>query len=236
MTIAEKLVTIAEKMQKIHTAGQKKEYNRFWDAYQQNGNRTDYQRCFCGSAWTAETLKPKYDISPTFGGGAAIFQSCGFVGSLKKHFETLGIKLDFSKLTGLTQPFYQAYYITELPDIDISGCTNGCSYLFYQCIALTSVRITISENVAINANSFTGCSELTELSFAGTIGKSLDMHWSTKLSAESYESILNCLSTTSSGQTLTLPTTAEETYNAKHGSGAWAERVKGLTNWEIKYA
>ena len=105
MTIAEKLVKVAEDMPKVYEAGQKSEYDRFWDAYQQNGTRTDYQRCFGGLAWTAETLRPKYDIRPTYGGGASMFQYCGFSGSLKQHFENLGIKLDFSKLITLAQPF-----------------------------------------------------------------------------------------------------------------------------------
>ena len=83
---------------------------------------------------------------------------------------------------------------------------------------------------------FSNLTMLEEIYFEGTIANSIDIHYSTKLSAESYESILSCLSTTSTDQTLTLPTTAEATYDAKHGSGAWAERVKGLTNWEIKYA
>ena len=108
--------------------------------------------------------------------------------------------------------------------------------MFYGCAALTSVKIIISENVSIDTNSFTDCSELKEIRFEGTLGKSLDLHWSKKLSAESLQNILDCLSTTSTGQTLTLPTTAEATYDAKHGGGAWAERVNGLTNWEIKYA
>lgn len=236
MSIADKLITVAENVPKVYDAGKKAEYDAFWNAYQQNGNRTDYQRCFCGSAWTAETLKPKYDINPTFGGGTAIFQGCGFVGNMKKHLETLGIKLDFSRLVTLSQAFYQAYYITELPDIDISNCINGCAYLFYQCAALTSVKIIISENVAINTNSFTGCSELKELRFDGTIGQSLDLHWSTKLSADSMASIIGCLSPTATNVTLTISETTRETFKAKFGADTWNAFLKAWSNWTIAYA
>ena len=33
MSIAEKLTTIAENEQKVYDAGQKSEYDRFWDSY-----------------------------------------------------------------------------------------------------------------------------------------------------------------------------------------------------------
>lgn len=236
MTIAEKLTRIAENEQKVYEAGQKSEYDRFWDAYQQNGTRTDYQRCFSGLAWTAETLRPKYDIRPTYGGGASMFQNCGFSGSLKQHFENLGIKLDFSKLITLAQPFYQAVYITEIPDIDISGCVNNCNNLFYGCTALKSAKIKTSEAVNIATNSFTNCTALEEIRFEGVIGNSLDIHWSTKLSMSSLNSIVVALSDTVTGQTITLPTTARQTYDDATISGAWDNLVATKTNWTFAYA
>lgn len=219
--------------------GMQTEHDRFWDAYQANGTRTDYQRCFSGLAWTAETLRPKYDIRPTYGGGTSMFQYCGFSGSLKQHFENLGIKLDFSKLTGLTQPFYQAVYITEMPDIDISGCVNNCTYLFWGCTALKSAKIKTSEAVNIATNSFTNCTALEELSFEGVIGNSLDIHWSTKLSAESYYNIIFHLSSTATGVKLTVPTNAPTVYDAKYGSGAWKRDTDDNINikgWSFAYA
>ena len=119
-------------------------------------------------------------------------------------------------------------------DIDLSE-GNG-TYVFANCRNLVSIpKIIVNENV-FYTGWLTSCVALVKIRFEGVIANSLDVHYSTKLSAESYESILSCLSTTSTDQTLTLPTTAEATYNAKYGSGAWAERVKEFTNWEIKYA
>ena len=200
MTIAEKLVTIAEKMQKIHAAGQKKEYNRFWDLYQNSGEIAGYAYAFAGFRWNDCTYTPKYPI--VVSNATCMFQDC---------------------------------YITDTKvAIDISN-GSGNSIFYYASKMVNIRKLVVNENMTFNGT-FTGCIALEEIRFEGAIGKSLDIHWSTKLSAESYESILDCLSTTSSGQTLTLPTTAEDTYDATHGSGAWAERVKGLTNWEIKYA
>lgn len=47
-----------------YAAGQQAEYDRFWDAFQQNGNRTSYGYAFCGASWTKETFNPKYKITP----------------------------------------------------------------------------------------------------------------------------------------------------------------------------
>lgn len=41
-------------------AGKQAEYDSFWDAYQQNGNRTSYVYAFAGQAWTDEIYNPKY--------------------------------------------------------------------------------------------------------------------------------------------------------------------------------
>lgn len=65
MSIAEKLVTIAENELKVYAAGKKDEYDRFWDAYQDNGNKTKYYRAFSGQCWTDETYNPKYPINAT---------------------------------------------------------------------------------------------------------------------------------------------------------------------------
>ena len=200
MTIAEKIVTIADKMEKIHTAGQENEYNRFWDLYQNSGEIAGYAYAFAGFRWNDSTYTPKYPI--VVSNATCMFQDC---------------------------------YITDTKvAIDISN-GSGNSIFYYASKMVNIRKLVVSENMTFNGT-FTGCIALKEIRLEGTIGKSFDIHWSTKLSAESYESILSCLSTTSIGQTLTLPTTAEATYDAKHGSGAWAERVKGFTNWEIKYA
>lgn len=62
MTTAEKLATIAENELKVHEAGEKSEYDRFWDAFQTNGTRTTYSYVFCGFGWTDEVYQPKYNF------------------------------------------------------------------------------------------------------------------------------------------------------------------------------
>lgn len=92
MNIAEKILEFAENQQEINemlngdfskqyengvsvgykegyskgTAdGKTAEQNAFWDTYQDNGNRRNYDYAFTGSGWTDELFDPKYPIVAT---------------------------------------------------------------------------------------------------------------------------------------------------------------------------
>ncbi|MBO5664243.1 MAG: hypothetical protein J6R95_05635, partial [Bacteroidales bacterium] len=45
--------------------GKQEQYDLFWDAFQQNGTRTDYLRAFTGYNFTINSFYPKYDINLT---------------------------------------------------------------------------------------------------------------------------------------------------------------------------
>ena len=119
-----------------------------------------------------------------------------------------------------------------------TSITTISSYLFYGCTALRSAKIKTSEAVNIATNSFTNCTALEELRFEGVIANNLDLHWSTKLSPQSYDNIFSCLSTTATGVTLTVPTTAPDVYDAERGEGSWATTLQMWcpTNWTVAYA
>jgi hypothetical protein len=83
MSIADKLTTIAANVQKVYDAGKaagggggagydegfaegrQAEYDRFWDAFQQNGNRNYYQNAFASQVWDDTIYNPKYPIVGT---------------------------------------------------------------------------------------------------------------------------------------------------------------------------
>ncbi|MBR4295755.1 MAG: hypothetical protein IKT56_02815 [Clostridia bacterium] len=58
-------VIIAENEQKVYDAGKQAEYDRFWDAFQNYGKRTDYSYAFAYGGWNNNTYNPKYIISPS---------------------------------------------------------------------------------------------------------------------------------------------------------------------------
>lgn len=57
MSIAEKFETIADA---VYEKGKQAEYERFWDSYQENGNKRFYGYAF--AYWNDEVFKPKYTI------------------------------------------------------------------------------------------------------------------------------------------------------------------------------
>lgn len=235
MSIAEKLTKVAENVPKVYEAGKKSEYDRFWDEFQQNGNRTDYNTAFRSAGWTVDNFKPKYDIVPV-GNTNSMFVASKINADLVEILEKQGIVLDFSKVTMLGSGFQNSKF-TRIGEINCSSFTaTGTTYLFSGCTALKVIdKIIINENIALTSW-FNSCSALEEIRFDGTIGKSLDIHWSTKLSFESLASIVGALSKTVSGQSITLPTTARQTYDNATYSGRWDELVAEYPNWSFKYS
>ena len=178
-----------------YSEGKQAAYDDFWDAYQTRGDRYDYTYAFAGAAWGANTIKPKYDIVPKYGGAGSIFRGSAFVGSLKEHFDTIGIKLDFSNLTTCGTAFYEAGKITETPDLDLSGCTSSVVSVFYNCTSLKTAKLILSEKSPF-ADNFVNCSALENLTIGGTIGqKGFNVQWSKLLSKVSITSIITMVIT-----------------------------------------
>ena len=206
MSIVEKLTQIAENEQRVYDAGKKAQYDEFWDTYQQNGTRTNYNFAFCGKGWNNETLKPKYDIIAKVSAGVQIFRECDFSGSLKEHFENLGISLDFKDCTQMQFAFYACDQITELPFLDLKNSTNN-NYAFQYCTKLKNLSSAVSENATFT-NTFDSCNALVNLDVTGNIGNSVNLRWSKSLTKASIISIIKALWNSASGKTLTLSSTA----------------------------
>ena len=139
---------------------------------------------------------------------------------------------------------------------------NGIANMFFWNRGITDTKVHISNTgtmIAAFANSFIeripslevngvtdyssaflNCDRLKVLNLSGVIDiNGFDIHWSTGLTADSLYSIIQALSTTTTGLTITLPTTAQANYNANPPEGApatWAELVAARSNWTIAYA
>lgn len=175
----------------VYEAGQKSEYDHFWDGYQYNGTRTGYLYGFCGVGWTDETFKPKYDMTPN--SAMNMFRESS-IRNLKQCIESCGVILDLSKVTNASALFGYNSVLTTIPKINLSSMTTS-TYLFQNDSKLETIEeLTISEKVAFVTSSFSGCTALTRLIMAGTLATNgLDLHWSTKLDKESVLSIINIL-------------------------------------------
>ena len=149
-------------------------------------------------------------------------------------------KIDFSKFTTYF-PNFNYSSIQHVPELDIRG-VSSIGPLFAYVSSLISVDNIIlrDDGSQINLNLFNNNGNLEEIRFAGTIGQNgFDIRWSKSLSAKSLYSIINALSTTTTGLTITLPNTAEANYNAnppENAPATWAELVATKSNWTIAYA
>ena len=130
---------------------------------------------------------------------------------------------------------YQNCPITDTKvALDLSS-GSGTNLFFNANNMKNVVKLIVADKNTYNSW-FYGCSALEEIRFEGTIGKSLDIHWSKKLSMTSLASIVGALSDTVTEQTLTLPTTAESNYDSETYTGRWKEVVASKPNWTFAYA
>lgn len=220
MAIADKLTQIAENEINVYNSGKSKgytdgfeegkqaEYDAFWDAFQQNGNRTNYTYAFA-TAWTDEIYNPKYPIKLVMGNG--IFN--------ESKITDVKVPLDFTTYhTNQVNIFSWAYYIKTIPLIKVIEDTRYNSW-------------------------FTYCDALENITFEGSIANDISFDRSTKLSADSIRSIIEHLSDTASGKTLTLSQVAvdkafEEGEGANNGSQTqeWEWYLGTKPNWTISLA
>lgn len=217
--------------------GKQAEYEAFWDAYQENGNRDNYRLAFAGKGWTTENFKPKYDIRPRSNYHYMLFYESSLEGDLVEMLEECGVVLDFSNTAGWAQYVFSGSKLTRVGKCDFSGCNT-----IQSAFSGTPLH-TIDELVVSATTGFSGvfneCAELQNLTISGTIGQSgLDLQWSTKLSKASIISVMNALSTTTSGLSIILPKTAvdrefEEGDRLGSDSQEWEEILQNHSNCTI---
>ena len=209
-------------------------YDTFWNVYQDNGNRTIYSNAFSGYGWTDETFKPKYDIKPT--AAVSMFQTTQIT-NLKKILDDCGVRLDFSNCSSFNYVFQQSK-ITHIGIIDVSKASS-INYFMPEAKFIYIEKLKLKDDGSqtfTSLYSFSNCKDLEHIIFEGVIGKAnFDLHWSTKLDADSLKSIIDCLSPATTGLTVTLPATAQANYDAFYGEGAWATITGTKSNWTIAY-
>lgn len=206
MSIADKLTTIAENEQKVFDAGKQAEYDYFWDNFQINGERTDYQEAFAYAYWNNNIFKPKYDLVLT--NGTSMFYYNKEITNIKASLENCGVVLDTSGATTLANMFYRAKS-EEIPTIDVSSATDT-SRMFYSEDIITIEKVIFSENTVIASNIFNSAKGLKNIVIGGEICSDISFSACTKLTHDSLMSIINHLkdfSGTTTTKTCTLGTT-----------------------------
>ena len=239
----EELLSIEEmaaEQDAVFEAGKKAEYDRFWDAAQENGNRTVYDYMFAGKVWNGDTFRPKYDIRPTSAANN-MFSANMWYSDLSATLESVGIVLDTSKATRVDVMFAYCSNLERVPTIDASSVnhTSGISNLFVDCKKLHTVErliIPSDRDVSANNNAFNNCNALANIVIEGVISTN---GWNFKyspLSKASITSVINALSATTSGLTVTLKKTAVEAAFGSTTAAEWTALVATKPNWTISLA
>ena len=211
------------------TTGYKSHYHEFWDNYQQNGDRTNYQGAFMGYGWTEKTLKPKYDMTPSRADNmfkVVTSMQIDFVEYLKK----LDVTLDFSQCTNFNETFSYCKF-DRIGVVDTTSATNLGTTFSNSGMRTIDKLVLKSDGSQTFSSPFNNCTNLENIIIEGVIGKNgFNIQHSTKLSKASIESIINALSITTSGLTVTLSKTA---VNNAFTTDEWNTLIATKSNWTI---
>lgn len=185
--------------------GRQAEYDDFWDAYQENGNRTDYQNMFSGEGWTEETYRPKYHIEHVGNPVYMLYRRCGIT-NLRDAIEASGKKVTINGSTWQFV-FQQSQKLEVIGGLDIGTPIKILSGVFAYCPKLREIQTLPIDEDATQLD-FTQIPLLETISFTGTIPTDISFAQSKYLSKSSIKNIIQTLSKNATGKTVTLSKTA----------------------------
>lgn len=199
---------MATEIPKVYEAGVKSEYDRFWDSFQDYGNRTGHVFAFAGYGWTDETFKPKY--TPIVSGGFYQTFACCKIRNLNADLLVVagGTCRHMFSCSSANVPKGQG--ITNITGtLDLTKATD-MDGLFAYCFSMVNVECIKLPKTSVEVGSaFYRCEELVEIRFdtsdGGYIRRNFSFAESKKLSHDSLMSIINALyNYAGSGTTYTL--------------------------------
>lgn len=193
--------------------GMQEEWNRFWDTYQDNGNRSRYAYAFAGVGWARKNmLPPKYPIvlqNGTFANRGMFQQFNQDKGSAGRYNLTeISSMIDASNMTNAHSMFADAR--VENLTLDLSNCTDATS-MFNMGNAggdVDGIYLKVSEKLKITTSMFAHCKNLKTLRFTegSVLATSLSFAHSPMLDDESIDNIITTLKdlTGATAKTLTV--------------------------------
>lgn len=247
MSTANKLTTIAENVQKVYEAGKKAEYDAFWDTFQQNGNRKNYQNAF-GSCFTPEIFKPKYAIVPkrAYNGDSPennMFLMTNREGGDNK-IDLTNFPIDLSHLydtyTGNVGTVFNNANIENI-FVDLTNIQKVSTLFNYNNSSREpqNIRLRITESLTSITNMFYYMGDVPnkELTISFTedsvLVTSFGLNQAKYVTPACIRNIFNVASDTVTGQTLTFKTEAITNAFGSVDSAEWQALVSSKPNWTI---
>lgn len=188
--------------------GRYAEWSEFWDGFQQNGERTNYDKAFAGVGWTGGTFDPKYSMNVT--NGYMMFNGSRIDCDLVDFLEKRGLTLTINYRTDARYMFSNTLF-TRIGVVDLTEVTEAyTAYLFQNSSNLETIDLLIlADKPYQNTTIFQNCSALKNLRIQGVVASNFDARWC-PLSVDSLMSIINALkdySETGGTYTLTIGST-----------------------------
>lgn len=153
-------------------------------------------------------------------------------------------KYDIKCYDGTTPGRYVFYNASKITDtkVGIYANSNNAQYIFYGS-GLVTIRLFYAYETTNLNYAFANCAALENITIGGVIGKNVSFKESDKLTHDSIISVINALSATTTGQTVTFSETAvnnafETSSGAADGSTSaeWLALIDTKTNWNIVLA
>ena len=241
MNIAEKTLQLKQDFDEVYTAGKKSQYDEFWDNLQAYGNLEKYNYAFSHCRFNKDTFKPKYPLNIIDGSFTFAYQRKSHntqaigepIYDLIQVCKDNNVVIDTSEATDLNSMFYGSDF-TTIPTISFESHSGAIKAVFYSNNNLETIEKIIFKADGSNTFStsswelpFASCSSLKNVVIEGIIGDSFNISAS-PLTKASITSIVNALSSTSSGKTVSFKKTAKE--NAFTDS-EWSTLIATKSNW-----
>lgn len=225
-TILSNTNTIYLNQKEVFEAGKNQQDKEFWKEYQTGVSRNYINVMFAGPHWTEATFNPKYDIQPNSTAEYLFFFNN--VQDLDAAIRKAGIIFDLSGCKNLNSLF-RNYTGQIVPVISTISCGISDTYLFAYSSTLTTIKRLIVKNDGTQnfTGWFTSCSSLSNIVIEGVIGQNFDIKDS-PLTKESIESIVNALSTASTGKTVSFKKSAKE---SAFTEDEWNALISTKQNW-----
>lgn len=205
MSIADKLATIADNEQRVYDAGYSDGESDIIEAITNHisnyGNRKDYSSAFAFTNWDGFKFA-EGKIKPTDNSGRMFYAAKAV---------PEGIDLSGLPTSADIENFCAWCSFTEFPDMALPAM-NSYYYMFCDATKIKKVEVLRVHEGTTFSGTFNRASALQEITFQGTIGKNLNMSWSTLLTHDSLMSAIDCLKdysgdTSGTAYTLTLGST-----------------------------
>ena len=181
------------------------EYDLFWDAYQQNGDRGDYNFSFFGVGWNANNFKPKYDINVSTGEHMFDGSDISSLDLRQTQFqERFDVGFDTSQATNLSYWLQGSSVVAvgEVNAINLGTLKN----VFYGATNLRTIEKIIMPPKSTTSvditDAFFGCVNLEDIAFEGVIANDISFADSPNLTVTSVNIILDRLASVSSMKTI----------------------------------